>query len=219
MINEDDYLAISGLQHFSYCRRQWALIHIEKQWADNFLTVDGQMMHKKAHDDSSKELRGDVLTVRGLSISSESLGITGKCDVVEFHRDETGISLQGRDGLWKVYPIEYKRGMPKANRCDEAQLYAEAMCLEEMLCTSIQEGAIFYGEVRRREVVCFDADLRQLVKASFNEMRRIYENGYTPKAKFGKQCRDCSLNQICLPELLDQRSVDVYLEETLCEDF
>lgn len=120
MINEDDYLAISGLQHFIYCRRQWALIHIEKQWADNFLTVDGQMMHKKAHDDSSKELRGDVLTVRGLSISSESLGITGKCDVVEFHRDETGISLQGRDGLWKVYPIEYKRGMPKANRCDEA---------------------------------------------------------------------------------------------------
>ncbi len=219
MINEDDYLAISGLQHFVYCRRQWALIHIEKQWADNFLTVDGQMMHKKAHDDSSKELRGDVLTVRGLSISSESLGITGKCDVIEFHRDETGISLQGRDGLWKVYPIEYKRGMPKANRCDEAQLCAEAMCLEEMLCTSIQEGAIFYGEVRRREVVCFDADLRQLVKASFNEMRRIYEKGYTPKAKFGKKCRDCSLNQICLPELLDQRSVDEYLEETLCEDF
>ena len=141
-IREEDWLQLSGLQHFAFCRRQWALIHIEDQWAENFRTVDGSLMHENAHDQGFRESRGDVLIVRGLAVHSAQLGISGQCDVVEFHQDPDGISLQGREGTWRPYPIEYKRGKPKDGPADALQLCAQAMCLEEMLCCAIQEGAI-----------------------------------------------------------------------------
>ena len=147
---EEDYLQLSGLQHFAFCRRQWALIHVEQQWQENLRTVEGDLFHRRAHDEQLRERRGDTLILRGLSVASPTLGISGKCDVVEFHADPSGISLCGEEGLWVPFPVEYKRGAPKAHQADELQLCAQAMCLEEMLCCTIQAGALFYGETRRR---------------------------------------------------------------------
>ena len=145
---EEDYLQLSGLQHFVFCRRQWALIHIEGQWAENYRTVDGHLMHERVHDQEFRESRGDCLTVRGLAIHSTELGVSGQCDAVEFRRAPAGIALQNREGLWLPYPVEYKRGKPKKHSADELQLCAQAMCLEEMLCCAVPEGALYYGEPR-----------------------------------------------------------------------
>ena len=217
MLKEDDYLALSGLQHFLFCRRQWALIHIENQWAENLRTTEGRLLHDRAHDETLTESRGNVLIVRGLRVSSEKLGVSGQCDVVEFHRAKEGITLHGREGLWTVYPVEYKRGEPKADQCDAAQLCAEAMCLEEMLKTSIPEGALFYGETRRRMVIAFDQALRDTVTHALREMNEMYRRGYTPKCKTGKWCNACSLKEICLPVLQKGKSVEAYIQEALCE--
>lgn len=153
--NEDDYLMLSGIQHFKFCRRQWALIHIEQQWAENEHTVVGELMHKKAHDPYLKEKRNDTIVVCALPVSSRILGISGECDIVEFHKCDDGIKLFGHRGEYSVFPVEYKKGKPKEADEDKLQLTAQAMCLEEMFSTHIDEGAIFYGETRRREQVLF----------------------------------------------------------------
>ena len=152
---QEEFLQLSGLQHFAFCRRQWALIHIENQWADNYLTVDGTLLHEKAHDSGSRETRGDKITARGMYIFSARLGLSGQCDVVEFIRDEAGIELADREGKWTPFPVEYKRGKPNPYCADELQLCAQAMCLEDMLCCDISKGALFYGEPRRRTEVSF----------------------------------------------------------------
>ena len=145
MYDEEDWLMLSGIQHFSFCPRQWALIHIEGQWMDNLRTVEGNIVHDRAHDNNLSESRKNVLITRGLRISSSTLGVTGQCDVVEFHHvKEKGAILQGHNGYWLPYPIEYKKGKPKVYPADELQLCAEAMCLEEMLCCEIPCGALFY---------------------------------------------------------------------------
>ena len=130
----DSDLLISGLQHFSFCRRQWALIHIESQWSENYLTVDGKLKHDNADDPYFTEKRGDLLISRAVPVRSDRYGIVGKCDVVEFRRDDSGVRISGRDGLWLPTPVEYKRGHTKEIDADRLQLCAEAMCLEEMLC-------------------------------------------------------------------------------------
>lgn len=209
--NEEDWLQLSGLQHFAFCRRQWALIHIENQWAENFRTVDGQLMHKHVHDQEVRESRGDRLIVRGLAIHSVELGVSGQCDAVEFYRDSNGVSLQGREGLWIPYPIEYKRGKPKDHNADELQLCAQAMCLEEMLCCSIPEGALYYGEPRRRIVVQFLPELRGQVRDSLKEMHDLYQRNHTPKVKPTKSCNACSLKELCLPKLSNRKKVADYL--------
>lgn len=116
---EEDWLQLSGLQHFAFCRRQWALIHIESQWSENYRTVDGNLMHERVHDQNLRESRGDLLIVRGLAIHSARMGVSGQCDAVEFHRSPDGISLKGQEGLWLPYPVEYKRGKPKSHNADE----------------------------------------------------------------------------------------------------
>ena len=216
--NEDDYLQLSGIQHFLFCRRQWALIHIENQWNENLLTTEGKILHKRAHSEVLSELRGDTLIFRGLRLSSASLGVSGQCDVVEFHRDEEGIHLHGREGLWKPFPVEYKRGKPKPDQCDEVQLCAEAICLEEMLNVHISFGALYYGETRRRTDVDFTNDLRQVVRKSFDEMHQLFVRGYTPKGKKGKGCGSCSIKEICLPVLANRKSVKEYVRDLLCEN-
>lgn len=160
---EEDFLLLSGIQHFAFCRRQWALIHIEQQWAENVRTFEGRVMHENAHDPFFQEKGGDVLTVRAMKIFSREMGISGECDVVEFHADSRGIRLQGQEGLFRVVPVEYKRGAPKSHDADELQLAAQAMCLEEMLQTEIERGFLFYGETRRRKEVVFSAGLREKV--------------------------------------------------------
>ena len=215
--NEDDYLMISGIQHFRFCRRHWALIHIEQQWSDNVHTVIGELMHKRVHDPYLTEKRKDIIIARGLPVSSRVMGVSGECDVVEFHRCDDGIRLHGHRGLFSVYPIEYKKGRPKLTEEDKLQLAAQAMCLEEMFSTEVPEGAIFYGESRRREIVDITSDLRTEVEKMFEEMHQYYNRHYTPKVKYSKSCNACSLKDICLPKLGKAVSVKRYLEQMLEE--
>lgn len=213
--SEDEYLQLSGLQHFIFCRRQWALIHVEDQWADNFRTIDGQIMHENVHNKEFRESRGDLLTVRGLAVHSSRLGVSGQCDAVEFHRGSDGISLSGREGLWLPYPVEYKRGKPKKNCADEMQLCGQAMCLEEMLCCAIPEGALYYGEPRRRTVVAFTSELRSQVLDSLAEMHELYQRRYTPKVKPSKACNACSMKDLCVPKLMRKQTVSDYLASAM----
>lgn len=211
MYTADECLMISGLQHFRFCRRQWALIHIEQQWAENLRTVEGALLHERAHDEQLHESRGDLWIVRGLRVQSLTLGLSGQCDVVEFRRDGAGVPLAGKSGLWLPYPVEYKRGVPKQDGCDELQLCAQAMCLEEMLCCQIAAGALYYGEIRRRMEVRFTPELRCEVASLLAEMHGLYSRGKTPKVRPTKKCNGCSLKELCLPKLMKSRSVSAYL--------
>ena len=216
MIAEADYLPLSDLQHFAFCKRQWALIQIEAQWSENLLTVQGDLFHEKVHSPTA-EKRKETLLIRGLRVCSRALGVSGVCDVAEFHADPAGISLSGRRGTWQPYPIEYKRGRPKTHRADELQLCCQAMCLEEMLCCEIPRGALFYGESRRRKEVEFTQELRQTVQAMLAEMHGYVQRGYTPRVKPQKGCASCSLQAICLPELMQKPSVKTYMAQALEE--
>lgn len=217
--NENDYLLLSGLQHFAYCRRQWALIHIEQQWAENERTVDGQLFHAVANDKERIEKRGNLLITRGLSVKSAQLGMTGVCDVVEFHKSEKGVPLFSYEGLWEPYPVEYKKGLPKANEADEVQLCAQAMCLEEMLACQVLSGSLFYGENRRRTAVQFTEQLRGRVRDMAREMHELRDKGYTPKVKLQKGCNACSLKEICVPKLSKIKTVSAYVDSSLSDGF
>jgi CRISPR-associated exonuclease Cas4 len=218
MYSEDDYLMLSGLQHFAFCRRQWALIHIEQQWADNYRTADGEVMHRNVHDAEFREKRGDTVITRAMAVSSPRLGISGECDVVEFVRDKDGINISGLDGRYRIVPIEYKRGEPKPDESDIMQLTAQALCLEEMLCCEIPKGYLFYGETRHRHEVVFTEELRERTEKAIAEMRMYYDRRYTPKVKRSKACNACSLKDICLPVLCGGRSASEYVKEMLGED-
>lgn len=213
----DELLPLFGLQHFIFCRRQWALIHLEQQWQENLRTVEGQLLHSRAHDSSLRERRGDTLILRELSVFSRTLGLSGKCDIVEFRAAPEGMALHGEEGLWLPFLVEYKRGRPKEHQADELQLCAQAMCLEEMLCCAIPEGALYYGETRRRTPVLFSAQLRGLVRDSAEEMHQLYRRGHTPKAKPGKFCNACSLRDLCLPQLVRRETASRYLKKAMEE--
>ncbi|MCD8144465.1 MAG: CRISPR-associated protein Cas4 [Oscillospiraceae bacterium] len=215
--DESDYLPLSGIQHFVFCRRQWALIHLEQQWAENIRTVEGDLLHKNAHDGELRTLRGDLLTVRAMRVHSARLGLSGECDVVEFRRSPEGVPLAEAKGLWNPYPVKYKRGKAKPTACDEAQLCAQAICLEEMLCCTIPAGALFYGQPRRRQEVSFTPELRTLVEQSAAEMHQLFQRGYTPRSKPSKGCNACSLKDLCLPRLAKSPSVTEYLRGELKE--
>jgi CRISPR-associated exonuclease Cas4 len=212
MYDDDEFLMLSGIQHFSFCRRQWGLIHLADEWQENVLTMDGDILHERAHDDSIREHRGDVIVCRGLTVHSSELGIIGQCDVVEFHRSEQGHPLIGEDGLWTETPVEYKRGHSKDIDADRLQLTAQAMCLEEMFASSVPYGFLYYGETRTREKVELGNDLREMVWRDFAEMHELYRRRWIPKAKPNKGCKSCSLNEICLPKT---RDVSAYINSML----
>ena len=175
-------------------------------------------MHERAHDGPSSEKRGDVITVRGMQVFSRTMGISGECDVVEFHLDETGVPLHGRPGLYRPVPIEYKRGKPKEHDADRLQLCAQAKCIDEMLACEIPKGYLFYGETRRREEVSFDEDLRQEVERAFSQMHEYAARGHTPKVKPRKGCGACSLKDICVPKLNKKKSVRSYIDDKINEN-
>jgi len=213
MNQEEEYLKISGIQHFAFCRRQWALIHIEQQWEENLRTVEGELLHEKAHDVTFDEKRKGIITVRGMAIISNSLRVNGACDVVEFILSDKGVPIVGREGKYKILPVEYKDGEPKEDDIDILQLVAQAMCLEEMLCCTISEGAIYYEKTRHRQKVMITEELRIKVREMFDEMHQIYKRQYTPKVKPSKRCSACSLKNLCLPKLLKQKTVREYIEK------
>ncbi len=200
----DELLPLSGLQHFIFCRRQWALIHVERQWQENALTAEGRLLHQRADNPFFTEIRKGVITARAVPVAAYRLGLAGVCDVVECTEASEGVKLPGRDRLYLPAPVEYKRGHEKRDPCDEAQLCAQAMCLEEMLAVSIPTGFLYYGETRHRVAVELTAQLRGLVRDSAAEMHAYFQRGHTPRVKPSKACRSCSLADICLPGLQEK---------------
>jgi len=204
MFSEDDFIMLSALQHYIFCPRQCALIHVEQVWAENRLTAEGRIMHDKVHEEGS-ESRGSVRIERALALRSLRLGLSGMADVVEFHRQA--------NGSWLPFPVEYKRGKPKPDESDAVQLCAQAMCLEEMLNVRIEAGAIFYGKTRHRHDVKFDEALRSTTEEIAHKTHELIESGITPKAMYEKKCESCSLLELCLPKIVEKvRSVKKYLE-------
>lgn len=213
MYTEDDLLPISALQHLLFCERQCALIHIERAWAENRLTVEGRRLHDKVHggpDESRHARDGPVRIVRGLPLRSLRLGLSGQADVIELHAP-----LDGR-GPPRPFPVEYKRGRPKAHDADRVQLCAQALCLEEMLGVEVLAGALFYGRTRRREEVAFGAGLRALTEQTAQRLRELLRGGRTPPAIREPRCRNCSLRELCLPAATaGGRSAASYLRRAL----
>jgi len=226
MVAEDALLPVAALQHLLFCPRQCALIHVERVWADNDLTVEGSFLHRKVDETGPRsESRGDVRVARGLALRSLRLGLVGRADVVEFHRVAEsedagslagGTALPGVSGLWRPYPVEHKRGRPKRDLSDKVQLCAQALCLEEMLDTEIPEGALYYGSRRRRLTVELDSQLRTATERAAAELHRLVGLGVTPRAEREPKCQRCSLLEICLPEAMaTKRSARDYLRKTL----
>lgn len=191
IFTEDDLIQLSALQHFVFCERQCALIHIEQAWSENLFTAEGRIMHDKA-DSNKFESRRNVRIDYSVPLRSLRLGLSGKADVVEFHKM--------KDGTWRPFPVEYKRGKPKADDCDRVQLCAQAICLEEMLNVAISEGALFYGQTKRREDVIFDNRLRAETEEIIGKVHGLISSGITPKSKYARKCESCSLLSLCMPK-------------------
>jgi len=193
--NEEDLLPLSGIQHFAFCERQWGLIHVETQWAENLRTAEGRLLHQAADNPYFTESRDNVKTVRSVPLLSKMLGLYGVADVIELHRktdDTTSI---------KYVLIEYKRGNPKSDDRDEVQLCAQAICLEEMLGITLEYGYMYYGETKHRHKVEFNAGLRERVKMLAQKMHHYFAKGETPFAVKDKKCKNCSMVDICLPQI------------------
>jgi CRISPR-associated exonuclease Cas4 len=199
---DDLSLPLSALQHYAFCPRQCALIHIERQWAENTFTAEGRVLHDKAHE-PGRESRRDVRVTRSLRLQSTALGLHGVADVVEFHREP--------DGAWRPFPVEYKRGRPKREPIDDVQLCAQALCLEEMFSTAVPCGVIFYGAVHRREDVAFDDALRTETRRIADGLRAMVASGKTPAPVYAPKCRSCSLLDLCKPQAVT-RSASAYLQ-------
>lgn len=209
---EDELLPLSALQHLVFCERQCALIHVEQLWSDNSLTLEGAHLHGRVNEGlPRRELRGSILIARRVPVRSFQLGVSGVADVVEFHRlgldgeSGAGTRLAGGGGRWIPYPVEYKRGKPKLDRCDEVQLCAQAMCLEEMLGTTIGEGSLFYGATQHRHRMIFDPALRETTKQAGSRLHELFRSGATPRAHRQPKCRRCSLLEVCRPDAMSPR--------------
>lgn len=208
-MEDDDLIPISALQHYLYCPRQCALIHLEQHWADNLQTAEGQLLHQRVDKPLAERRRG-VRTVTAMPLLSLELGITGKADVVEFHMG---------DPCERAFPVEYKRGRPKAHRADEVQLCAQALCLEAMLDKPVETGALFYGQTRRRQDVAFDAVLRTLTRQAITDTRHMLASGQTPFAIYEpKLCDRCSLFDVCQPHWLGRSSIETWLRHQLDDE-
>ncbi|MBF0234284.1 MAG: CRISPR-associated protein Cas4 [Desulfamplus sp.] len=205
MYEKDQFMPLSALQHMIFCKRQCALIHIEQQWIENQFTAEGRILHERV-DRQDTGIKGTVKIEYGLPLKSAVLGVTGKADVVEFHRQE--------GGGWLPFPVEYKRGKAKKDNSDKVQLCAQAICLEEMLTVSIEKGALFYGKTRRRLDVEFTELLRNETLEVANALHEMFRAGITPGAKYHKKCDTCSFYEICKPRAFQKkRSISAWLEK------
>ena len=218
MYSEDDMLMLSGIQHYRFCPRQWALIHLEQQWDDNRLTIEGQLLHKHVDDPFYRQKCGNHITLRSVNIASRELGLYGISDAIELlPSDDITDTIQHPKypGHWLPVPVEYKHGKPKKNEVDEVQLAAQAMCLEEMYSIHVSYGAFFYGEIRHRVEVEITPRMRDIVRECARAMHAIYQSRQIPMVSKGKHCDKCSLKNICLPEINDCGDVATYLKNNL----
>ncbi|RJP19135.1 MAG: CRISPR-associated protein Cas4 [Candidatus Abyssobacteria bacterium SURF_5] len=232
MFTEDDLLPISAIEHLVFCERQCALIHLEQVWSENLFTAEGRILHNKTHSDEATESRGDIRIARGLRLHSLRLGLAGMADVVEFHRvKETqssgeqmspavtlppAVALPGVNGLWRPFPIEYKRGKLRHEEGFEVQLCAEALCLEEMMHVHVPAGAVFYGKTVRRLDIVFDAGLRSRTEDAAARLHILFRERKTPKARYEKKCDKCSLFSLCMPKTTGLRKdVQHYLRDAM----
>lgn len=203
----DNLLMISALQHYAFCPRQCALIHVEQIWQESGRTAEGRIMHERVHDEGS-ESRGNIRIERGVALRTLRLGLIGKADVVEFHRQA--------DGSWLPFPVEYKRSKPKVDDCDKIQLCAQAICLEEMLGVKIPAGALFYGQTRHRLDVVFNEDLRRETEETARRVHELIASGKTPPPIYEKRCNSCSIMSECLPKTIQKRrSVSGYMAKMI----
>jgi CRISPR-associated exonuclease Cas4 len=172
-------------------------------------------MHDRVHN-VDRESRGDIRVEYGMPLRSLRLGLVAKADVVEFHR-KSGACGKGSE-KWLPFPVEYKRGRPKKDHSDIVQLFAQAVCLEEMLNVNIVEGAIFYGRTRRRQDVVFDRALREETEEAARRFHELVDSGRTPGAEYTKKCDKCSMYDLCLPKTVEKpRSINRYLENAVRE--
>ena len=214
MYKEEELLSLSGIQHFYFCKRQWALIHVEQQWAENRATMEGKFIHENADNPFFTESRKDTFISRAIPLVSYKLGFYGIADIVEFKKAKKGIELQDKDGLWLPNIVEYKRGKPKEDKRDIVQLALEVLCLEEMLKCNISSADFFYNETKRRIKLEITDDLRNEVIDLSKNMHEIYTSKVTPKAESGKHCKSCSLVDICMPRLTNKKAnVTNYIEK------
>lgn len=219
MYSEDEMLMLSGIQHFRFCPRQWALIHIEQQWKDNRLTVEGQILHYHADDPYYRQKCGDILMMRAVRIASRELGLYGIADIIELYPSVSShdtIRHPKYKGCWKPCIVEYKHGKPKRNEIDEIQLTAQTICLEEMYDIHISSGMFYYGELCQRIEVDITDLLRSEVRRVAKEMHSLFNKGFIPSAEYKKCCGKCSLKDICMPEMTARcRPASVYLKNNL----
>lgn len=218
---EDEMLMLSGIQHYAFCPRQWALIHIEQQWDENILTAEGRIMHQLVDDPFYRQKMGDVICMRSVNLASKELGLYGVSDIIELHTTSSSnnaITHPKYPGYWIPYPIEYKHGRPKDTDIDIVQLVAQAMCIEEQYNIVIARGAIFYGAIRRREEVVITEELREIVRQYASSMHEVFANMLTPKAVKESHCERCSLVDICMPNTNVPNSASKYIEQNLYEE-
>jgi len=218
MYTDDDLLMLSGIQHIAFCERQYALIYIEQQWVENILTAEGRQLHDRVDDPFENEKRPDKITWRSVAIVSYQLGLRGVADLVELHKctgsDQSKcIRLPAEEGAWKIVPVEYKRGKPKPDYCDEVQLCAQAICLEEMHQISISCGFIYYGKTHHRYQVDFNEKLRNTVNLLTERMHQLQQAGVTPPPIMKSGCGACSLREICLPDVISAKRINDYLNQ------
>ncbi|GFP21256.1 CRISPR-associated exonuclease Cas4 [Candidatus Hakubella thermalkaliphila] len=218
MYGEEELLPISALQHLLFCERRAALICLEGQWQDNIFTAEGGLLHEQTHQ-AETEHRGNLRLARGLWLRSLTLGLYGRADVIEFQlvgdaQPGMAIPLPDADGLWRPFPVEYKRGRLRSEESFEVQLCAQALCLEEMRGINIPAGALYYGKTRRRLEISFDRAIRERTKNAANRLHELVSAGITPPARPQAKCRSCSLVGVCLPAATSQRGdVKRYLKQ------
>lgn len=200
MYQEEEFIPLSAIQHYIFCPRQCSLIHLDEVWRDNILTIKGTKLHERV-DSGGDEKRGKVKSIRALRIHSFRYGLAGKADLIEFY--ENG----------KIIPVEYKRGLPKKNNSDKAQLCAQALCLEEMIGANIHYGKVYYGKLRKRIRVKIDTALREETIATIEKIHTMLKSEKALSAKFSKKCRRCSLMEVCMPKAFSSRKNKIYIKE------
>lgn len=218
---EDEMLMLSGIQHYRFCPRQWALIHIDQQWEDNKLTIEGHLLHEHVDDKEYRQKCGKVISLRSVNIASSQLGLYGVSDIIELRSSKetfNAITHPRYPGFWKPYPIEYKHGSTKNGDEDKLQLMAQAMCIEEQYDIIIEYGFIYYAKTKHREKILFTDELRDIVSSCAIEMHNIYSTGILPMCKYDKKCKNCSLLNKCLPVKPSQTTVSFYLQKNLYEE-